>query len=159
MPIIPVKLDGVFAYAFGRQRLHGRLEHGQSLGHSPRRFPSFAACLFPGIIAQGARTSIPQELERVARQMPIFPLDVDAGAGGQIYLDRLGVYGNRSQGNRHSCSIAQEYFGLGVASLFGLGRFACEQRRGEERRGEERRGEERRGEEPFPRPQVEEDPR
>jgi hypothetical protein len=76
--VIPVKLDGVFAYALGRQGLGCLLEHGEGAGREFRPLTGLAARLATFVVTQGAGAGIAQEGKRVVRAVAILPLDVQA---------------------------------------------------------------------------------
>jgi hypothetical protein len=78
VPIIPLKLDGVFAHALGRQWLGRLLEHWQRSGCQLRPFAELAARLAPLVVAKGAGAGIAEEGKCVVRAVAILPLDVQA---------------------------------------------------------------------------------
>ena len=89
--VVPMKLDRIFAHALGRQGLDRGLEHGKCPGRQGWRISGFAPALGALIIAQGAGAGVAQECERVVRTMAVFPIDVHARAGREIYFDRFGI--------------------------------------------------------------------
>jgi len=101
VPIVEMKLDGVFAHAVGRCRFDRRLEHGQRPRRGFRGLSRLLMGLRPLLVAERARTGIAQEGKRIVRLMSILPLDIETGAGAQVHFYRLGVCHCR-----HKSSIA-----------------------------------------------------
>src|SRR3984893_9338239 len=103
VPIIEMKLDRVLSYAVGRRRFYGRLKHRERAPRKFRRLSWLLVGLAPLLVAQGARTSIPQEWKGIMRLMSILPFDVETCPCAQVHLDRL-----RVRHCRHEFSIAQQ---------------------------------------------------
>jgi hypothetical protein len=100
--VIETKLDRVFAYAFRRSRLYGRLVHRQSPRGKFPRLSRLLMSLSAGLVAQGARTGIAQEWKRIMRAVAVLPLDIQTRTGAQIDFHRF-----RVRRGSHEFSIAQ----------------------------------------------------
>ncbi len=107
--VVPLEPDRILSYAFCRDRLRRRLEHGQRSWGRFGWLAWFPMGLLPLFVAHGARASIAEEHKCVVRSVTVEPLNVHAGAGSQIYLYGLGVCSGRWRLKRrlHSFSIAQ----------------------------------------------------
>src|ERR1039458_7761538 len=89
MAVVPRETNGVFANRLNFRRPRRRLEHGQLPGDGLERIAGLAAILGAFFLAQRARAGITQEREAVTAAMPILPLDVHAGAGGDVDFTRF----------------------------------------------------------------------
>src|SRR5947209_5435028 len=106
--VVPRKLDGVFAYTFGREGLGGGLEHGERTGGRFWRFAGPASGFVALFVAHGARAGIAEVDEAVVGAVAVFPFDIQAGSGREIDLYRFRVRGRGGSLERglHEVSIA-----------------------------------------------------
>lgn len=91
VPIVPGKLQRVFADGLGRDCFHGRLEHGQGAGGKLWRLASLSTRLRTLILAERAGASVAQERKGVGGLVPILPLNFHSGSGGEMDHDRLRI--------------------------------------------------------------------
>ena len=102
VPVIPMELDSVFAYALGRQRLCSLLEHGKGSGREFRPLAGLAAGLPTLVVTKGTGKGIAQEGECVVRVVAVLPVDVQARTGCNVYFDGFWIRSN------HFFSIARK---------------------------------------------------
>jgi hypothetical protein len=91
MIVVEMKLDRVLAHALGRSRPNGRLEHRQGPRRKLRCFSWLPMRLATLLVAQRARTGIPQKGKGIMRAVPILPLDIETRSRAQINFHRLRV--------------------------------------------------------------------
>src|ERR1035437_6906365 len=91
MAVVPREANGVFANRLNFRRPRRRLEHGQLPGDGLERIAGLAAILGALFLAQRARAGIAQEGKAVNAAMPVLPLDVHAGAGGDVDFNRFRI--------------------------------------------------------------------
>ena len=89
--IIPGKLQRILPHRFRRKRFHRRLEHRQSPRSRLRLLARLSSRLPPLLLAERARTSIPQERERIRRPVPILPLNLHPRPRSQMNHHRLRI--------------------------------------------------------------------
>lgn len=113
--VVPLKLDGVFADAFGGERFGCGFEHGQGAGSEFGRLSAAASGLGALFFAHGTGAGVAEEDERVVGRVAVGPLYVDTGAAREIHLHRLWVScrGGSLKRGLHEFSIAQEELRLG----------------------------------------------
>jgi len=92
--VVPVELNGVFADGFGGNGLGSGFEHGQRARCGFGRLAGLASGFVALFVAHGARTGVAEVDEGVVGGVAVVPVDVDAGAGGQVDLYGLGVCGS-----------------------------------------------------------------
>jgi hypothetical protein len=89
--IVPRKPQRVLSHRFRRQCPYRRLEHRQRSRSQLRRFARLASRFRPLVLAQRARTSIPQKRKRIHRPVPILPLNLHARSRRQMNHHRLRI--------------------------------------------------------------------
>jgi len=80
--VVPLKTDGIFAHALGRNGSCRGFEHGQRAGGKLGWFARFASVFAALFVAHRARAGVAKENEIVVRNVTIRPLDIHTRAGG-----------------------------------------------------------------------------
>ena len=93
MVIVPCEAYRVLADGFGGERFGRGLEHGQHAGSQFGRLTWLAMGFVALFIAHGAGAGVAEIDEAVVRNVTIFPLNIHASAGGEIYLHGPGICG------------------------------------------------------------------
>ena len=114
--VVPGKPQRVFSYGLGRKSLDRRLEHRQCSRSRFLKLTRLPSALTALILTKRARTSVAQEPERIRRPVPVFPLNLQALARGQMHLYRLRIvrYPRRRISYSHASSIARRESGTGL---------------------------------------------
>src|ERR1039458_10116264 len=91
MAVVPRETNGVFANRLNFRRPRRGLEHGQLPGDGLKRVAGLAAVLGALFLAQRTRAGIAQKGKAVNAAMPVLPLDVHTGAGGDVDFNRFRI--------------------------------------------------------------------
>ena len=91
MAVVPVELDRILADGFGGDWPGSGLEHWERAGGEAGRISGMAVSFGALLVTHRAGAGVAQVGEAIAGAVAVLPLDVHAGAGGQIDLDGLGV--------------------------------------------------------------------
>ena len=107
--IVPRKFQRVLAHRLRRQRFRRWLEHRKRPRGQLCRLARLPSRLSALILAQCARTSIPQKFERINGLVSVLPLDLHTRAGRQVNLDRPRIVrqARRRISHCHTDSIAR----------------------------------------------------
>ena len=107
--IIPLEADGVAANGSSFLRFGRGMKHGQRSRFGFGRLSDFSAALIALFIAERAGAGIAQPGKAVMALVAVFPLDIQAGSGSYVDLNRLGIIfcgRRRLQRHCHVFSIA-----------------------------------------------------
>ncbi len=93
MIIVPGEPNGVFADGLRGNGLGRGFKHGQHAGSEFGRLAGLATGFVAFFVAHGTGAGVAEIDEAVVRNVAVLPIDVDAGASGEVHFNRLGIRG------------------------------------------------------------------